>query len=225
MLDTVLKAKDFSATPVDAEVRSLFSSALSANWRQAMVARGFGWHTDVGAFSTPAAGGGAAAIIDQDRPNLLVSVPTGWVLVPLRVHVACQIPLTAADSDESEILIAADIAAAAAGITTQTVVETPTNMRSNVTSGCPFITYSTLSANITNPTLGLELGHAVKTAEYQTDVGRNWTDLALLYEPLRPPFIVGPACLYVYYGGTIATTGFINADFLAVPSSLVTNLA
>src|SRR5262245_48491973 len=204
----------------------LLDAALHDDWRQALVARGYGWHTDVGAFSTRAAGGGAAAIIDIDRPHLLISVVSGYTLVPLRIHVACQTPLIAADNDESEILIAADIAAAVAGITSQTTQEAPTNMRSSVTSSCPATVYSTLSANITAPTLGMEVAHAVKVGDVQgTAACALWGELSHVYEPRNPPFLVGPCAIYVYHGGTVATTGFINADFLVIPSDLVTGLA
>ena len=216
---------DYSSSEADQDLRGILGAALSADWRMGLVARGFGWHTDVGTFSTPAAGGGVAAVIDQDRPNLLISVAAGYCLVPLRVHVCAQMPLGATDSDESEILIAADIAAAAAGITTQTTVETPSNMRTNTASGCPATVLSTLSATITSPTLGMEMGHAVKIFETKTDVGVLWSDLTLLYEPVCPPLLIGPCALYVYHGGTVATTGFINADFLVFASSLVTDLS
>ena len=222
----LVKAKDYQSTPVEADVRSLLGGLLCADWRQALIARGFGWHTDAGAFSTPAAGGGAAAIIDQDRPNLLISVPNGYTLVPLRIHVTVQVPISAADSDEIEILIAADIAAAAAGITSQTTLEVPSNMRTNLSSTCPATVYSTLSGNVTNPTLGVEFGHAVRVVDYVgTPANAMEEDLFLLYEPQNPPFLVGPACVYVYHGGTVANTGFINADFLMIPTTLISALA
>lgn len=226
MYEALLKARDFSAAPVDRNLRTLFDGLLNADWRQALIARGFGWHTDVGAFSTPAAGGGAAAVIDQDRPNLLISVTAGYTIIPLRFHVACLTPLLATDADESEILIAADIAAAAAGYAGNGTIETPTNLRSNVASGCPAVVYSTASGNITNPTLGMELGHAIVVGDLNgTPANALWGELKLVYEPLHPPLLVGPCAVYVYHGGTVATTGFINADFLVVPSQLVTGLA
>lgn len=220
------KTLDYSSSDgAEATLRSIFGAALKADWRQAFIARGFGWHADSGAFSTPGAGGGAAAVIDQDRPNMLISVTAGYTLVPLRIHVTTQTPLIAADSDESEILIAADIAAAAAGIGSATTAVTPVNMRTNVATGCSATVYKTLSANITNPTLGLELGHAVTIGDVQgTAANALWGNLSLLYEPMNPPLLVGPCAIYVYHGGTVATTGFINSDFLVLPSSLVTSL-
>ncbi len=226
MSDFIFRGRDFSASPASVEFRTMLSSLLMADWRQSLISRGFGWHADSGAFSTPGAGGGTAAVIDQDRPNMLISIPANYCLLPSRIHVCAQIPISAADSDESEILIAADVAAAAAGIGAATTALTPVNMRSDLgTAGCPATVYKTLSANITNPTLGMELGHAVKVVDYVgTPASAMFTDLALLYEPMRPPMLVGPCAIYVYHGGTAATTGFINADFLVFPSSLVTGL-
>lgn len=227
--DANLRVTDYASSEVN--VRGLLGGLLTADWRQALIARGYGWHAHEGAFSTPAAGGGAAAIIDIDRPNLLVSIPAGYTMVPLRIFSQAQIPISAADSDESEIVFAVDVAAAVGGITSQTTVVTPVNMRTGtgsgaVTTGCPATIYQTLSANITAPTLGLELGHAVKVVDYVgTPANAMMTDLSLLYEPRNPPLLVGPCCLYCYHGGTVATTGFTQASFLIFASSLITGLS
>lgn len=224
-MEVLNKAKDYQATPAEADVRTLLGGLLHADWRQALIARGFGWHVDVGAFSTPITGGGAGTILDQDQPELVIGVGIGWTLIPLRIHVACQTPLIAADSDESEILIAVDRAAAAAGLAGNGTLETPTNMRTSTGSGCPCEVYSAMTGNITNPTLGHELAHAVKVGDVQgTAANALWGDLSLVYEPLHPPMIVGGAGLYVYFGGTVATTGFASADFIVIATSLISVL-
>ena len=227
MLDARLKLKDYSASPVDAELRSAFGGLLLTDWKQSLVARGYGWHVDVGAFSTPITGGGAGTVLDQDQPEIGIGIPSGWCMIPLRAHIACQVPISAADSDEVEAMLAYDRAAEAAGLNaTNGTMETPTNMRSNVNGGCPLLVCSALTMNITNPTLGVELGHAVKVVDYVgTPANALETDLFLLYEPLHPHFIIGPAGFYAYWGGTVATTGFLNLDFLAIPSALVTGLS
>lgn len=220
------RVRSFDAATNEMDVRGILSAALMADWREAFVARGFGWHADEGAFSTPAAGGGAAAVIDQDRPNLLISCPTGYTMVITRAFCAAQTPLLATDADESEILMAVDIAAAAAGIGAATTAVTPVNMRTNIASGCPATVYKTLSANITNPTLGLELARNVVTGDMNgTPANALWGNLTCLYEPLNPLFLVGPCCFYLYHGGTVATTGFSNVDFLMFQSTLVTGLS
>lgn len=222
---STMQAKNYASTPAYEDVRQLFGAALMADWRQALIARGYGWHIDAGAFSTPITGGGAGTIIDQDRPEFGVSVPSGYTLIPLRVHV-CVLPgLQTTDSHETEILLAADIAAAFALGGGTVVSESPINMRTGFGS-CPATCFSAATGNITNPTLGLELGHAAKFTDIQgTAATVNLMDLVLLYEPQCPPFIVGPACMYGYFGGSIAATGFANLDFLVIPTTLITAVA
>lgn len=220
------RVKDYSSTPAEFDLRGVLGAALLADWRMAMIARGLGYHVDVGAFSTPITGGGNGTILDQDQPEFGISVASGYCVIPLRIHVACQTPLIAADSDESEIVLAVDRAAAWAGDGTVTT-ETAVNMRSNSTGNPTGVSiFSAATANITNPTLGMELAHAVKVGDVQ-GIAANalWGDLSLLYEPMNPPILIGPCCLYGYWGGTVATTGFANIDFLAFSSSLVTGLS
>jgi hypothetical protein len=190
------------------------SRSLVTDWRTSMVIRGHGWHADVGAFSTPITGGGAGTVLDLDQPEFIISVPSGQVLVPIRLLVACHTPLIAADANEIEILIAADRAAAYDGTGTVTA-ETPTNMRSDLTTTCPATVVSAATADVTDPTLGIELARATRTADSQTAVGVLWGELSLLYEPVTPPWFYGPCAIYGYWGGTVAVPGFAHLDFLA----------
>ena len=187
------------------------------NWKQDAVRAGNAYHIDVGAFSTGVTGGGNGTIIDQDQPEAIVSCPSGYVIIPTRIHVACQTPLIAADADETEIVIAADVAAAAAGTTgiAGATAETAVNMHSRSSSSSACSCYSASEANWTNPTLGMELAHAVKTGDVQGTAGNAlWGDLSLLYEPESPPILSGPCAIYVYWGGTVATPGFAQIEWI-----------
>lgn len=223
-MSTKLRAVDFQSSPVPVDLKELFSSLLVADWRQAFVARGFGWHFDVGAFSTPITGGGAGTIIDLDQPEFGISVPDGYTCIPLKFNVDAQIPQLAADDDECEILIAADRTAAWAADGTVTT-ETPTNMRSDITNGCPLRCFSAATADITDPVLGIELERQVIRGDLN-GIAANalWPYLSLRYAPVAPPVFVGPCAIYGYWGGTVAVPGFANLDFIAVPSALVTGL-
>ena len=226
MFEAKFKAKDYSAAPADVELRSLLGGLMVGDWMQTFIARGFGWHVDVGAFSTGVVGGGNGTVFDQDQPELVVEAAAGYTLVPLRIAVACHTPLLATDADESEILIAVDRTQVIGATATNGTVETPLNLRTDRVGGCPLTVTSACTVNTTNPTLSIELARAVKTGDLNgTPANALWGDLSLVYEPLRPPFIVGPATLLVYFGGTVATPGFIQADFLAIPSGLLTGLA
>ena len=223
-MDILLKGKDYQATPAETDVRTMLAGILQADWRQALIARGFGWHFDIGAFSTAVAGGGATGVIDQDRPSGAISIPEGWCCIPLRIHLQSQPNAAQAADDEVEALIAVDRTAAVVGGTW--TAETPTNMRTNIASGSPLLCQSIASANCTSPTLGIELARQVKECQEDTAAGNRWDGgLDLLYEPKFPEFIIGPAGLYVYMGGTAAITIFGQLEFLAIPSALVTVLA
>ena len=221
------RGKNFAATPTMEDVKVLLNSALSSDWRQALVAAGLGWHVDVGTFSTPIVGGGNGTVLDADQPEFVIDIPTGYTLIPLRFDVACQPPLGATDSDEIEICILADVSAVSGATATQGTVEAPRNMRTNVTAGCPCPVVSAVTTNTTAvPTAAAlyELKHTVKVFETKTDVAVIWTDLFTVYEPAISPFLVGPASVWGYWGGTVATTGFANLDFAVIQSTLIANL-
>ncbi len=176
--------------------------------RDALVREGRVWGVDIGAFSTPITGGGAGTILDIDQPEGIISVPDGVTIKPLRVAVQCLTPLLAADADESEILVAVDRASAWAVDGTRTD-EIPFNMRTNTPSGSRCPAASAFTADTTDPVLGIELAREIAVGDVQ-GVAANalWGNLSLLYEPDDAPYIVGPAMLVVYWGGTVATPGF-----------------
>lgn len=199
---------------------------MTADWRQAFIARGMGYHVDIGSFSTPITGGGNGTVIDLDQPEFGISVASGYTVVPLRVHVAALPGLQTTDSHESEILLAVDRAAAWAGDGTVTT-ETAVNMRTSATGNPTGVSiFSAATADITDPNLGMELAHVAKLTDVQgTAATVNLYDLVLLYEPKNPPFLVGPCALYGYWGGDVAVTGFANVSFLTFPTSLISGLS
>jgi len=181
-------------------------------WKQLAVADAKGFHTEVGAFVTGIVGGGAVTIPDQDRPELVVSVPAGLMIFPIRIQFSAVIPNIAADADYEMALVAVDVTGAWDATGTATT-ETPTNMKNGgAASGCTV--RSAFTANMTNPTLSKELYKGMMTAELITGVGSLWTPSLPVYEPEIPHQIVGPAMLICYFGGSVATTGYINADWL-----------
>jgi len=198
----------------------LDGTAVQVPWQQALINAGYGMHATIGAFSTPITGGGAGTVIDQDQPEGIISVPSGSAIIPVRFHVQCHVPLLATDADEAEILIAVDRAAAWAGDGTVTT-ETVSNLRTSnpIASVCSVASAAT--ANITNPTLGIELAAARITGDVQgTAATTMWTGLELVYEPKYAPVIVGPAAVYVYWGGTVAVPGFAQLQWIELPSTL-----
>lgn len=200
------------------QVGSPLGAGMVALELDQMVARGFGRMVTVGAFSTPVAGGGAAAIIDLDQPRVAVGVPPGFTIRPIRVDVQVQTGLVAADNDENEALIAVDVYGVWQGDGTSTA-EVPQNLRTDLKGGSACRVGSTFTADMTtirtdntgaDPVLDLELARTVQTVDIilaTAGTGTLMKELRLLYEPQFAPFIVGPATLLVYYGGTVANVG------------------
>lgn len=190
-------------------------SLITADWKQALVLEGRAYAAKAGAFSTPVDGGGATAVISLVRPRVALSIPSGTTIIPLRVAVQCQTPLLAADNEEIEILLGIDRTQANAAGTSTAV--TKFNLRTdNAYSSLCTVTAVHTADLATSPVLGIELARKVKVGDVQgTAATTMWTDLDLLY-PLvgqHAPVIVGPASLLVYWGGTVATTGFAQVEW------------
>ena len=223
-IDAQSKFLDYASS--EQYTRGLLGALLMADWRQAMIARGNGYHVDVGAFSTPITGGGDGTVIDQDQPEFIISVAAGYCVVPIRVDINVLPGLQTTDSHETEILVAVD-RVAAYDATGTVVAETAINMRTNTVGNPTGVTcHSAGTANITNPTLGMELMHRALFTDVQGIAATvNLMQLNGLYEPENPPFLIGPCAIYGYWGGSIAATGFAQIDFLSFASSLVTGLS
>jgi len=195
--------------------RSLRDGTLAGvDWRLIKIMEGRGFHVTIGAFSTPIVGGGDGTVLDIDQPEGVISVPEGTAIIPIRIDVQCQTPLLATDADESEILIAVDRASANAGDGTATA-ETVSNMRTDNprTSSCTCT--SAYTADTTDPVLGIELARSVITGDVQgTAATIWWGKLRCLYEPIAPPILMGPCGIYIYWGGTVATSGFAQVQWL-----------
>ena len=192
----------------------------TAAWIQCLILEGVGYAAFEGAFSTPAVGGGAAAIIDIDRPNFTLGVPDGTTILPFRIHGQGLTPLLATDADESEILFGVHVGtkitvAAATSLT-------PRNLATGLAQGSVCDAQKTHSTNIaTAPTVDMELDRAIVVGDLNgTPANALWGRLDLLYEPKYVPLIKGPSTLLVYRGGTVATTGFTQVFWIELPSTV-----
>jgi len=176
------------------------------DWKQRAILQGRGFQVDVGAFSTGIVGGGAVTIFDIDRPELLISVPSGTSIIPIRVAIQVQPGLAATDLDENEILVGVDIAKAFDASGTYT---SETALKMYLGQGTSLCTCaSAFTANATAPVIGMELARKVETMDLLGTPANGWAhQLDLVYEPNCPPVLVGPCCLVAYWGGTVATIG------------------
>lgn len=217
------RVKSFNSVSAEEDLRGILGAALAADWRQAFVVRGYGWNVTVGALSTPIVGGGNGTVLDAEQPELAIAVPAGYCMVPLRTAVEVELGIQTTDSHVTEILIGVDrTQLPTAGTST---LETPVNMRTDVASTCPLTVRSAYTADTITPVLD-ELDRAQVLTDVQgTAATVNAYQLKTVYEPGVSPIIVGPAGFYVYFGGDIAASGFIQASFLALPANLFTGLS
>ena len=187
---------------------------------KAAILGGRGYSCIVGAFSTPAVGGGAGGtVIDIDTPELVLGIPSGTSIKLTRCVVEVGLPVGAADDDEVDILIAVDqdkMNAQTSGTATAEVIY---NMNTLWTGASALYANSEYTATMTDPVLDLELMHATKVFELHSSTGVLWTNLTLNYEPRIPRVINGPAMVCVYWGGTVAASGFCTAEWLEFPST------
>ena len=189
------------------------------DWRMDAIRDGRGFHVTVGALTTPIVGGGAGTAIVINTPEALISVPDGTSILPIRVDVQCELPTIATAGDVSEIIIGSD--KDAAWDTTGTKVdETAVNMRTThtATSLCTCASAFTVAPTV-DPAADYEIARAQSTGSFYTDaedppLNANFEELKLLYEPLSPMILDGPCMLLVYWGGTVATTGFAQIEWI-----------
>lgn len=187
-----------------------------------LLARGFGYQTDVGALTTPQSNG---TILNLSQPTLVLSIPSGTTFRPLRVEMVGVLPILAADNDEFEFEVFIDRTAKWDGTGTSTAV-TPLNLRTDLTTTCPVNGAKTFTGNITAPPVqSMQLSRMNINGDSQTAAGIWRAEAKLVYEPRYPPIVIGPAMFVLLGGGTAAFPHFANVTFLAVPSNLYTGLA
>lgn len=193
---------------------------FTQDWYAARILEGRGFHVSIGAVSTPIVGGGNGTVFDAEQSEGVISVPTGTTIIPFRIKVQTQAPLLAADNDETEILIAVDRTAVSTASGSTGTAETVFNLRTDLASTgslCTVVSANTSDHN--TPTLGLELDGLHANADVNgTAANAFWNRFDLLYEPKVPPLIAGPAALYIYWNGTVATSGFAQVQWIEIPT-------
>ena len=187
---------------------------FGTDWKMNAIRDGRGFHVTVGTLTTPIVGGGNGTIIDLDQPEFALSIPDGTTVLPIRIHVQCEPPLIAADSDIEEIIIAFDKDIAIAGGTA--AAETAFNMFDGHERTSLCTAKSAYTANCTTePTEDWELARAQLLGDVQgTAANALYHKLDLLYEPSAPPLLRGPSTLLIYWGGVVAMSGFAQVEWL-----------
>ena len=210
---------------VEDSVKELLAKGLTGQAIDLLIATGHGHHISIGALTTPIVGGGAGTTIAIDQPQGLLGIGGNQAIIPVRIKVECEAGLVAADSEVDEILIGVDADNSPDGINETTVVnEDVYNMlphlgKSQVAEVQAWSAVTT--ALTTAPVIDMELDRAQQFRELGSDVGLNHTQLELLYEPLHPPILTAKAdglSLMIYWGGTVAVSGFAQVQVVVFPS-------
>jgi hypothetical protein len=197
----------------DKPYMSRYGAQYMQDWKNALVAAGKVFYAKVGDFSTPVVGGGAGTIIDLDQPEFAIAIPSGKTLIPISFRAQALLPLLAADADETEILISADLDAKWALDGTWANTITPRNLKNKSGNTSALTVKSVCSVDTTESTSTLiELARAILNGDVQgTAANAMWNKNTLIYEPEPAPLISGPATILVHWGGTVATYAFLQA--------------
>jgi hypothetical protein len=223
MSELLVRQNNQGVLPINAANRpfmSKYGEQYMMDWVQRRKLQGFGFGANVGALSTPVVGGGDGTIVDLDQPEFGMTIPSGKTIAVYRLKIQLLAPLMATDADEMEALAfvdttAATVTAALDGTWANTI--TPKNLRialANVhASEC--VVKSVCSADTTDPTESYDLDHLQITGDMNgTPASAVWTKGEMLYEPKSPDYIVGPASLFAYWGGTVATSAFMQIEWV-----------
>lgn len=166
-------------------------------------------------------GGGSGTTIDQDQPELIIGVDSGYSIAPVEADVSVYVALVGGGQGQTaNIYIMGDNSVGVPTSVTGTT-ETPTNLLDGGPN-FPGRAYSAITADITDP--GVEILLGSRTVTYQkvgTDVGPAIFDLNLSKQWRTPHWIAGAGSIYVCYGSDVAVSGTINLIVACVPSSFV----
>jgi len=186
-------------------------ASVSMPWKQALVLEGRCFHVQVGALITAIACG-SGTVPELAEPELVISVPTGMVMMPLAVY-ANSIPAdNFANHDDLAMILGIDRSQAhdLSGTSTTEVIY---NMRTDAPRSNACTAVSAVTADMTAAVMAMELLRTDTFMEQTTAVGSLDVQMTLRYEPIAAPMLVGPAMLVLMWGGTSATTGFAQATW------------
>ncbi len=201
---------------------------LTADWKTELVLAGRAFNVTVGGISAGGdvaliTGGGAGTTIDSDEPEMAISTPVGYYHIPLGFTCATQQDPGAADADEANIILFADVTQAAeAPVIASATLETPQNLL----DGGPASISAAQSAVTTalaavNPVCSILLGYSTSQAAQVTGAGTVVLELKLDFDPSYPTILAGPCIVVACWGGTNAATGACSYNWAEVPANRV----
>lgn len=218
------RAMTLRAAGEEAEGRfSLADQLFTAGWREELLLSGCCFGVTVGGISAGGdvsliTGGGAGTTIDSDQPELIVSVPAGYYLIPLRAQGAFRVDLDA-DAEVGDVLLFADTTQAAPATATATA-ETPVPLLGGDTASVARA-WSAVTADITDPVLSHLLAYVTVLQSQTTAASISNQTLVLDYQPKSPPILKGPCSIVLCWGGTAAVTGLASLEWAEIPATRI----
>ena len=232
-----IKGKVAQVTPVitgegdtDNIKMSKLGAIWTADWQAQLAAAGLCYSAHIGTLTTGAdvgliVGGGNGTTVDTDQPELLLGVDAGYYLIPLELHVICDMDVDT-DGEYGEILFFADRSQAppTTAVGTPGVV-TPNNQLDGG-AAFPGRCYGGVTTNLTAPVMSefIDLSYVNASEFVSNGSATNLTNgivhaLRMDWYAKRPKILAGACELCVAFGGTAAVNGMINIEFACVPSS------
>jgi len=212
------------AYPQQSKIGQLFT----ASWKQRLLLAGKLWKVSVGTVAaggdvTAIVGGGNGTTVDQDQPEVIIGVPSGYFLIPVEINVAARIDADA-DGEMGYIIAYADRTLAPVEDGTVTV-ETPLNLLDGA-GAFPGYAASAATADITDPTVSelldivtVQASDFIPAATAAAGAAALTVGLKMAYHPEVPSLLAGPCGIYVHWGGTGAANGLATIIVGCVPSS------
>lgn len=198
-------------------------SLITLDWKTAMIMEGRGFICKIGSLTTPIAVAGSGNVVDEDRPDWMVGVPSGTSILPFCIDMQMKLTAGTTDDNELDMLIRVDqdtMQPKTTGTSTTTYVPYNLNTLHSRASNCYFI--YTFSATMTaSAVCDIELAHVTKIYEEHSTVGEQWMEYALHYEPKTVPIINGPANIIGYAGSSKGASMFHQVQWIELPTSLI----
>lgn len=203
---------------------TLADQMMVAGWREELLLAGLCYGVTVGGISAGAdvsliTGGGAGTTIDSDQPELVVGIPTGYYLIPLRAQGSFRVDLDA-DAEVGDALLFADTTQCVAATGVTGTAETPVPLLGGGPDSIARC-WSAVTADITDPVLSHLLAYeTVREAEI-TAVSHVTVRLSLDYQPASPPIFKGPCQVVMCWGGTAAVAGLFTFEWAEIPAGRI----
>lgn len=203
----------------------------TADWWTQLVLAGKAYSAHIGTLSAGAdvgfiVGGGNGTTVDSDQPEMIISVGTGYYLIPKRITVICDVDIDAND-EYGEIVVFADRTQNYTTATGTPGAITPNNLLDGA-AAFPGYCAGGITTDITDPVMSefIDMEY-VNAAEFVSNgTATNLTNgivykLKLDRNFEGPRYLAGPATIVICFGGTAAVNGMINAEFACIPSEWV----